>query len=548
MEKFEKLLGKDSPLLVPIKNKGFEVPTEIQEKSLPDVLKGKDVIAGASTGSGKTLVFAVGLLKNIKKGFGIQGLVLTPTRELAEQITKELLEFSKQKNLNIVSVYGGVPIHRQIKAIPESEIVVGTPGRILDHIERNSIDFTQINTLVLDEADRMLDMGFIDDVEKIIGSCSKKRQTLLFSATITQDVIHLAQKYMENPIEISAEPQVDPNKLKQVYYDVDDNMKYSLLTHLLENEKSGLVIIFCNTRKNVDFVANNLKFSGIEAVPIHGGFSQEKRDRMLESFHSKKVHVLVATDVAARGLDIKGVSHIYNFDTPISKDDYIHRIGRTARAGEQGKVINIIASRDYKNFPQIESNIKITLEKTPLIKRVRIRWMPETRQRREFRKSRSGGENRRDDGRQSGGRSWGGSRGSSWGRGRSDSGSRGGDRTPSRGRTWGGSRDGNRTPSRGNSWGRSSGGQSRSGGSRDSDRGHGSSSWGRSKSGGGSRGGGDRTPSRGRSWGGDDDRESRGRSSGGSNSRSRDGGSRDGDRRQSRGKDSGFRGRNRTRR
>jgi len=390
MENFERLLGKDNPMLESIKSRGFQIPTEIQEKSIPEILKRKDVIAGASTGSGKTLAFAAGLINNVKKDFGIQGLVLTPTRELAEQITNELLDFSRFRDLEVVSIYGGVSISNQIKRLAYADIVVGTPGRILDHLERNSIDLSHVNTLVLDEADRMLDMGFVEDVEKIIANCPKKRQTLLFSATISQDIAHLTQKHMEKPIEISAEPLVDPEKLEQVYYDVEDNLKYSLLKHLLENEKSKLIIIFCNTRRNVDFVANNLKFMGIESLPIHGGFTQDKRNRMLESFHSKKVHVLVATDVAARGLDIKGISHIYNYDIPPTKNEYIHRIGRTARAGKEGKVINILTSRDYENFRNVMTGeFKIVKENTPFINRARIRWMPEKKFERVQRRNRN---------------------------------------------------------------------------------------------------------------------------------------------------------------
>ena len=380
MKTFEELLGKENPLLKSIKNRGFETPTEIQEKSIPVILEGKDIIAGASTGSGKTLAFASGLIKNVKKDFGIQGLVLTPTRELAEQITKELTDFSKYKKLEVTAVYGGLSIINQIKRLETAEIVVGTPGRVLDHLERNSIDLSGVNTLVIDEADRMFDMGFIDDVEKIIFDCSAKRQTMLFSATISVDVSKLAGKHLKKPVEISAEPHVDPTKLTQVYYDVDDGLKYSLLKHLIENEKSDLIMIFCNTRRNVDFVANNLKAMGIESVPIHGGFAQEKRNRIMEIFHSKKVHVLVATDVAARGLDIKEVSHVYNYDIPPTKDEYIHRIGRTARAGKEGKVINILTSRDYDNFSNIASeNFNIKREKTPYIERAEIRWIPERR-------------------------------------------------------------------------------------------------------------------------------------------------------------------------
>jgi ATP-dependent RNA helicase DeaD len=410
MEKFKRILGSDNPLLNSVKFKGFTNPTEIQEKSIPAILKEKDVIAGASTGSGKTFAFAVGLIKNAKKNFGVQGLVLTPTRELAEQVADELSVFAKHKDLDIISVYGGVSITKQMKELTRADIVVGTPGRILDHISRNSINLKLVNTLVLDEADRMLDMGFRDDVTKIIGNCPKKRQTLLFSATISQDIVFLAQKYMECPVEISAEPQVDPKKLEQVFYDVGDHMKFSLLKHLLENEKSKLVMIFCNTRRNVEFIANNLRRMGIEAVGLHGGFSQDKRNKILEQFHSKEVHVLIATDVAARGLDIKGVSHIYNYDSPPTEKEYIHRIGRTARAGKEGKVISILASRDYENFNNIiNGDLEITQMKVPFIKKVMIRWIPERNSGRGNYRGNNGRSNYgRSDNRRDSGRSYGG--------------------------------------------------------------------------------------------------------------------------------------------
>ncbi len=382
MEQFVQLLGEDSPILDSIKKRGYAVPSEIQEKSIPEILKGKDVIAGASTGSGKTLAFAVGLIQNAKKDFGIQGLVLTPTRELAEQITKELMHFTGEKDLDIASVYGGVSINPQMKRLQTAEIVVATPGRMLDHLSRNSVDLSRVNTLVLDEADRMLDMGFIDDVDEIVSQCPRNRQTLLFSATISADVFHIAQKYMRNPVEISAEPHVDPEKLKQIYYDVEDNMKYSLLLHLLKHEDAKKVIVFCNTRQNVDFLQNNLERSGVDTFPIHGGYSQEKRNKIIEAFHFQKTGVLIATDVAARGLDIKDISHVYNYDTPPSKKEYIHRIGRTARAGNEGIVVNIIGNRDHENFQivMMGGEIKIDREETPEIERVYIQWTGERRQ------------------------------------------------------------------------------------------------------------------------------------------------------------------------
>jgi ATP-dependent RNA helicase DeaD len=352
MENFRKLKISEE-ILKSLSDMKFEKPTEIQEKTIPLILEGKDVIAGAATGSGKTLAFGAGIIQNSVSGHGIQALILTPTRELADQIKKNLRSFSRYKPLSVEAIYGGVSIVPQIKGLHHADVVVGTPGRMLDHIERGTIDLDNVRTLVLDEADRMLDMGFIDDVERIIQRCPQDRQTLLFSATIEGKIAKLARKYMMDAVEVFTESQVDPTKLSQSYYDVQDNMKFSLLVHLLKNDKSGLVMVFCNTQRNTDFVAKNLRLNGINALPIHGGHSQDKRTRIMNQFHSKDVDVLVCTDVAGRGIDIKDVSHVYNYDVPNETNNYVHRIGRTARAGTEGKAITILASRDYDNFSQV---------------------------------------------------------------------------------------------------------------------------------------------------------------------------------------------------
>ena len=385
MERFRKL-GIIEPIVKTIEEQRFEKPSEIQEKAIPLILAGKDVIAGSATGSGKTLVFGAQIIQNSEIGRGIQALILTPTRELAEQVAKALKKFSKYKPLGITAVYGGLSINPKISELRDADVVVGTPGRILDHLERRTIDLSNIKTLVLDEADRMLDMGFIKDVERIIRQCPKKRQTLLFSATIYSEIAHLAKRYMNEPYEVSAEAYVDPKKLTQIYYDVPDNLKFSLLVHLLKNEKAGLVMVFCNTRTNTDFVAKNLKYSGVEALAVHGGFSQEKRNRIMRQFHSAEVYVLVCTDVAARGLDIKDVSHVYNYDIPKDSKEYIHRIGRTARAGKEGKAISILASRDYENFSRVQrdNELDIKREQMPDIERVSIKWMASMDNRRGF--------------------------------------------------------------------------------------------------------------------------------------------------------------------
>jgi len=401
IEKF-KQLGIEGELLRAIEKAEFEEPSEIQEKSIPIVISGTDVIGESATGSGKTLAFAAGIVNNCSRQGKLQALVLVPTRELAEQVTLSIEQFSEFKKLEIVSVYGGVSIEPQIKRLRYADVVVGTPGRILDHLERKTIYLAGIKMLILDEADRMLDMGFIRDIDKIVRTCNKERQTLLFSATVAGPIVEIAKRYTQNAKLVSAKNMVDPRKLKQVYYDVGDNEKFSVLVHLLKNEKSGLVMVFCNTKHMVDSIAHNLEKQGLDASPIHGGLSQNKRSKTLEEFHVGRAHVLVCTDVAARGLDIKGVSHVYNYDVPADAENYVHRIGRTARAGSEGIAITILASRDYENFSKINRRIAdVERLEVPKFEMIFIERKP-----RDF------------GGRSSGGR-FGGSRGGFGGRGRS---------------------------------------------------------------------------------------------------------------------------------
>ena len=365
--------GLSHQLLTAIKNLKLTKPTDIQEASIPDIIKGKDVIGESATGSGKTLAFGCGIVEQVIPKKGLQALVLTPTRELAEQVKESLKKLSYQKHLNVITVYGGVSINNQMRDLPKADVVVATPGRLLDHLSRKTINLSKIKLLVLDEADRMLDMGFIEDVEQIIKECSKKRQTLFFSATISSSIKSLANKYMIEPKKVSAIKHVDPSKLKQIYYDMPRNLKLSLLVHLLKKEKSGLVMVFCNTRRNTDFVVKNLKANRINAIAIHGGLSQNRRTKTMELFNNTKKEVLVCTDVAARGLHIDNVSHIYNYDIPKDAKDYVHRIGRTARAGEEGEAINFLCDMDYDNFSRILSeyrDFKINKVEKPHIERV----------------------------------------------------------------------------------------------------------------------------------------------------------------------------------
>lgn len=351
MEQFAKL-GLTKETLEILSKMNFKKPSEIQEKAIPLVLEGRDIIASSATGSGKTLAFAAPIIENLVQEDYPQALILTPTRELAEQVSEAIRHFAN-KRLEVIAIYGGVDINNQIRQLRGADVIVGTPGRILDHIGRSTINLSKIKILILDEFDRMLDMGFSRDVGKIIRHCPKERQTMLFSATLSPDVDYLAKEYTKNAVEISVETYVDHSKLKHFYYDVPTNLKFALLVHLLKNEDSDLIMIFCSTRRNADFVVKNLNFIGINAIAIHGGLDQKKRLKIMNDFNSKRINILVCTDVAARGLDIKGVSHIYNYDLPSLADDYVHRVGRTARAGKEGKAINLLAERDYENFTNI---------------------------------------------------------------------------------------------------------------------------------------------------------------------------------------------------
>lgn len=441
MEKF-KALGLSENLLKVLEELHFKEPTEIQEKAIPLAMQGKDIIGGSATGSGKTLAFGATILEHVKKNDGIQSIILTPTRELAEQVSSSLRRFARYIDCEIVAVYGGTDMERQMRQLSTANIVVGTPGRVLDHISRRTLNLSEIKWLVLDEVDRMFDMGFQEDVENIIKECPKNRQTMLFSATISADIDYLAKKHTHNAVEVAVESYIDASQLSQVYYDVPSKLKFSLLVQLLKAEKTGLVMIFSNTKRNADFIAKNLKLHGIDAHTVHGGLTQSRRNSNLADFHKGHVNVLVCTDVAARGLDIKGVSHVYNYDIPKTSADYIHRIGRTARAGAEGKAISLLTDRDYDNFRAVkrDESLDIKPEELPPIQALEIKA--------EYSRS----ESRRDDRR--GGYSRG---GSSYGR------DRGFSRGPSRegssyGRGEGRSSYGRRdTRSEGSSYGRSEG-------------------------------------------------------------------------------------------
>ncbi|MFH1409195.1 MAG: DEAD/DEAH box helicase [Nanoarchaeota archaeon] len=365
--------GLSQELKQAIQELGITTPTEIQEQSIPAVIKGKDVVGESATGSGKTLAFGCAIVDHLDKGKGIQSLILTPTRELCEQVKSNLVQLSRHKGLKVISIYGGVSYEPQLKGLHSADVVVATPGRLLDHLQQKNINLSKVSILIMDEADRMFDMGFIDDVEKIIRQCPKERQTLFFSATISTRVRELAGRHMKEWVEVRANNQVDPSLLTQMYYDVARGLKLSLLVHLLKKEQTGLVMVFCNTRHTTDFVVKNLKANGISAIAIHGGLSQNRRTKTITDFGGAKAQILVATDVAARGLHIENVSHVYNYEIPSDPKDYVHRIGRTARAGEEGKIVNLVADVDHDNFGRLiyeYREFKVPKSATPNVPRI----------------------------------------------------------------------------------------------------------------------------------------------------------------------------------
>ncbi len=357
-------LSIHAKLLTKLQEQEFKELTLIQERCIPEILQGKDVVGQAETGSGKTLAFCLPILHKIIPGRGLQALVLTPTRELCVQVTDVFKDFGKTLGIRTTSVYGGVSIGPQIRDIRSSEIVVGTPGRMLDHLRRKTIDLRNIRILVLDETDKMFEMGFVDDVEDIIRYIPQQRQLLMFSATISEDVHRLARRHLKDPLIVKTQSYVDHSKLKQIYYDIyEQNQKFSLLVHLLNSNTNGLSIVFCGTRRESDAVSKNLARQGISASAIHGGMKQQKRSSSLDALKTQKTKVLVATDVAARGLDIKNVTHIYNYDVPKTPTEYVHRIGRTARAGANGAAITLLTERDHDNFRRVQSNDDFKIER-----------------------------------------------------------------------------------------------------------------------------------------------------------------------------------------
>jgi ATP-dependent RNA helicase DeaD len=348
-------------ILQAISNMGFEEPTPIQEMTIPIAMMGRDLIGRAQTGTGKTAAYGIPLVDKCEVDVeSIQGIVITPTRELAMQVAEELNKIGQYKRIRSIPIYGGQDIDRQIRALRNKpQIIVGTPGRLMDHMRRRTIKLQQIKMVVLDEADEMLNMGFKEDIEEILKQAPKVRQNLLFSATMPMHIQALAREFMDNPEIIHIDPrEVTVANTEQQYIETPENQKLDVLCRLLDIQNPDLAIVFGRTKRRVDEIAEALSKRGYSAEGIHGDLSQNMRDTVMRKFKTGTIDILVATDVAARGLDITGVTHIYNFDVPQDPEGYVHRIGRTGRAGETGLATTFVTSREINHLKYIESLIK----------------------------------------------------------------------------------------------------------------------------------------------------------------------------------------------
>lgn len=367
-------LGLTAELLSAVEKQGYEEATPVQQQAIPLILEGKDVLAGAQTGTGKTAGFTLPVLQRLQQTHN-EGrkrlprvLVLTPTRELAAQVHESVRDYGRYLPFRSAVIFGGVSINPQKqKLIKGVDIVVATPGRLLDHVQQRSINLAEVEILILDEADRMLDMGFIRDIRKILAVIPKQRQTLLFSATFSQEIKSLAAEFLHQPSEIQVTPQNSAVELvSQIVYPVDKKRKRELLSHKIGEEDWQQVLVFTRTKHVANKLAEQLGTDGITAAAIHGNKSQGARTKALADFKAGRVRVLVATDIAARGIDIEKLPHVVNFELPNVAEDYVHRIGRTARAGQQGNAISLVCVDELKLLRDIEKLLGSDIEKVNL--------------------------------------------------------------------------------------------------------------------------------------------------------------------------------------
>jgi ATP-dependent RNA helicase DeaD len=352
--KFEEL-GLGAEVIKALKENGFEAPFPIQQQAIPFILRGIDVIGQAHTGTGKTAAFALPILTKIKRRGPVQAVILAPTRELAVQVTAEIEKFARYTGIRAVSIYGGQSIGIQYNQLSKGvQIVVATPGRLIDHIKRGSISLEEVKFVVLDEADRMLDMGFVDDIKYILSYMSKARQTCLFSATMPREVLRLAQEYMVDPKEIILnEEELSLDTIDQSYLVVHENEKFKYLCNFIRNKNERQTIVFAATKQRTHRLASELKQEGFKAITMHGDLSQGQRDSAMYKFRKGFEDILVATDIAARGIDVPAVGHVINYDIPADPLIYFHRIGRTARAGGAGKAISLVSQDRVDDFRRI---------------------------------------------------------------------------------------------------------------------------------------------------------------------------------------------------
>ncbi|WP_411266285.1 DEAD/DEAH box helicase [Bacillus sp. HNG] len=359
-------LGISEDLMKSISQMGFEEATPIQSQTIPLALEGHDVIGQAQTGTGKTAAFGIPLIENVDiKSDNIQGIVIAPTRELAIQVSEELHKIGRFNRVRILPIYGGQDITRQIRSLKKHpHIIVGTPGRVIDHINRKTLKLQNVKTVVLDEADEMLNMGFIEDIEAILKGVPEERQTLLFSATMPGPIQRIAERFMKDPkvVKVKTKEMTVPN-IQQYYLEVQEKKKFDVLTRLLDIQSPELAIIFGRTKRRVDELSEALTLRGYAAEGIHGDLSQAKRISVLRKFKEGSIEVLVATDVAARGLDISGVTHVYNFDIPQDPESYVHRIGRTGRAGKTGMAMTFVTPREIGQLKNVENTTKRKMDK-----------------------------------------------------------------------------------------------------------------------------------------------------------------------------------------
>ncbi len=363
--KFEEL-GISQATLKAVLRMGFEEATPIQAETIPLSLGNHDVIGQAQTGTGKTAAFGIPLVEKVNKEFeAIQGIIIAPTRELAIQVSEELYKIGAGKRVRVLPIYGGQDIGRQIRSLKKApHIIVGTPGRLLDHINRKTIRLDHVQTVILDEADEMLNMGFIEDIETILAEIPDERQTLLFSATMPGPIQRIAEKFMKDPkiVRVKTKEMTVP-LIEQYYVEVQEKNKFDILTRLLDIQSPELAIVFGRTKRRVDELSEALNLRGYTAEGIHGDLSQAKRMSVLRKFKEGSIDVLVATDVAARGLDISGVTHVYNFDIPQDPESYVHRIGRTGRAGKTGMAITFATPRERSYLYVVEKTTKRKMER-----------------------------------------------------------------------------------------------------------------------------------------------------------------------------------------